>query len=488
MARVEFVGQSRRDSDSPQVEPARLINLYREVSGSTRTTAVLKSVLGTTSKVELPNVFMRAMRVIGGKLYVVLGGKLYRVSKDWTFAEVLSDPEGPEVSIPESARTTITGNNGSICIAAGGEYFVDDGEGLKTVSTGAFSSVGSVEFIGQRTILTERNGRRVQWSAVADAANFDALDFSTTESTDDNNIRGLVINGNYWIFKEGHIEVWALTGGTDFIAPVGNTIDVGLKAFRLVSKFPDGAFFVGSDGIVYITNGGNIAPVSTTAVEADIENATPTDVVYYEDKGHKIACIRFSDRPAWCYDLSTREWHERALGPTHEPWDVVTTVRAWGVWLAGNDLGNVMSLTRNNVDVQGPMVRTAVSQTLEAGKASVSRLEVFAEMGEGSNVQDVPLTVFHEGQAVQTEAGQNLTSAVVPFEVPPMCWLEISKDQGRTWSQEIFRHFGASGDYRHTAVWRALGRSTRTGRFVFRLSVSDPVDRSIYSVCDVELA
>jgi hypothetical protein len=50
--------------------------------------------------------------------------------------------------------------------------------------------------------------------------------------------------------------------------------------------------------------------------------------------------------------------------------------------------------------------------------------------------------------------------------------MQISRDGGRTWGAEMWRSFGAVGNYTARAIWHRLGRS-RDWTFKFR--VTDPV-------------
>ena len=482
LATVEFVGQSRQDVDNRGADPSRLLNLFREPS-SDRTRHVLKSVLGTATFAETSGVFMRAMKEVSGTIYAVAGGSLYSVSSTGVVTTL--------GSVTDSTDTSISGNNGKVTIAAGGNYYVWDGSTLSTPAAGAFSDFGGVEFLGQYTVLTEQGGRRVQWSDAADPTTLGALNFATAESTDDNCVRPVAVSGNLWIFKEQSIEIWYPTGGTDVFAPLsGGTREIGLKAYRLVSKFPNGAFFVGSDGIVYVTNGSNIQPISTTAVESAIEAGGATQAFYYEDEGHKFCVLRFSNRPAWCYDISTGEWHERGEGVNHDAWPMVATVNAYGNWYAGSDLGSIYKLTRNNVDVSGPLMRRAISRTLfDSGRRfRVNLLELYANMGENSLQASVPVYVTDEdGLPIVDEYGYYIALGTTIAEIPlqAQLWIRVSRDHGNTWGPQKSRNFGTLGDYGNRAVWRNMGRF----RFMnVEFSCSAQADLQFYSSSRVELS
>ena len=417
MPYVEFVGQSRKDADFHQASTSRLLNLYREPAEDGY---VLKAVPGTSTFADLNAVFMRDMQEIDGIIYVACGGKLFSV--DSTGTETL-------LGLILDGTTDLSGNNGDVAFSAAGRYYVWDGAALTQPTGGAFTSVGSVEFVGQTTVMTELNGRRFQWSAVADATSLNGLDFATAEGRDDDIIRAVVINGNLWLFKEKSAEIWYQTA-TGFSRVAGGVLDTGLKAFGLVTKFANGAFFIGDDDIAYITSGAGMQPVSTPAVESDIAAGAGVNCFYYEAFGHKFCVIQFSDRAAWVYDISTGEWHNRASGEEYGAWPVITSVKAFGHWHVGGNTGQILRLSESNTDHDGPLYRRAVSRTFRPGQLfKVPRLEFFGVMG-----------------------GPNVSAR------EPEMMLRMSRDTAKTWGNEHWRSFGASGKYETRAVYRNLGQ------------------------------
>ena len=54
----------------------------------------------------------------------------------------------------------------------------------------------------------------------------------------------------------------------------------------------------------------------------------------------------------------------------------------------------------------------------------------------------------------------------------PQIMMQISRDGGHTWGNELWRSFGRVGQYAFRAVWRRLGRSRD---WVFKFRVTDPV-------------
>ena len=221
--KVEFCGAGSRDPDNWQASSSRLVNCYREASQG-KTGHIIKSDLGTTAFSSVSGVFFRAMAEIEGNLYVSCGSALHKI-----------DVSGGAVSLgatADSAEASIAGNNGDVTLCVGGNYYVWDGASLSTPSAGAFSSFGSLDYVGNYTVLTELNGRRFQWSALADAGTLPGLNFSSADGRDDKIIRGAAIGGVFYIFKEKSHEVWYNTGESGanaFQRQAGGVVDTGLK-------------------------------------------------------------------------------------------------------------------------------------------------------------------------------------------------------------------------------------------------------------------
>jgi len=418
MPQIEFVGQSARDGDAITANPSRLINCYREVvvSGG-RSAYNIKSVLGTQDFVSLPNLFIRALSVVGDKLFAAANGTLYEVGADFQDIGTIED----------DAATTIAGNEGKVTVTCGGEYFLWDGATLTNPTPGAFSNFGALDYIGGYTVLTERAGRRFQWSDQADPSDLPGLNFATADGKDDNLIRPLALNGMLYLFKELSYEVWYLTGEAGanvFARQAGGVVDVGLKSHNLITKIQGGAFMVGSDNRAHIISA-NATPVSIPPVETAIRQSTPRACFTYEDEGHTFCVITFVDAPAWVYDVATGEWHERAQGADLQPWAVTCSVLWRGEWHCGNDDGSIRRFARVPSDGALPLVREMTSRTLyqDGQRFRVSELELFPRQG--------------------------LTSGLLE--------LFVSRDGGMTWTEGKAREIGPIGNYAGRVIWRQLG-------------------------------
>ncbi len=455
MAAIEFVGQSAQSQTSPGAGTSRLLNLYREpVTEGDSTRYVLRPVPGQTALHTPDTEFQRAMSWVSGDVYTVSGG----------FLSVLGGDGAPSQlgAVADDENTSIAGNLSNIGVVAGSNYYLWNGTTVSEPTSGAFSSFGSIESVGQRIMLTELGGRRFQWSDVADPTTLGGLNFATTEAGEDVNIRGVALSGNYWIFKERSIEIWYQTGSADqaeaFARVSGGVITTGLKSFNLITKIRGGLFFIGNDNAPVLTTGAGLEYIGSAGVIRSIKDNNPTHCFYFEHEGHKFCVIRFGDRPAWVYNFSSKEWSERSEGHDHGPWDAVaTTQRTAGDWIAAGELGSISQLSNVQHDKGGPLYRRAISRTLwqDAKRFRVPELEFLADMGRVATDEEL--------------------AAV----------MRTSGNKGNTWSTGRQMSLGAQGRYENRVLFRSLGQFRN---LTIRLDITHGYEVPLFSTANLRLA
>lgn len=454
MPKIEFVGSSARDQTNVKGNPSRLVNGYREpmIPGG-KGGFVLRGVMGMDEFVTLPGVFMRDMVPFSGAIYATCGGKLYRVTSAGDVTEagtVIDDP-----------NTTSAENNGTLSIVANSVYVTTTGASVSApIATGAVANAGSVAYLGGYTLVSEKGGRIVQWSGLVNPATFNGTHFASAEITPDPIIRILAFKDALYVFKAAGFERWGITGaaGANAFARIdGAFVEPGLAGFNLITIFPNGFAFVGSDGKVHVFVGGGLQPISTPPVEVALTENTPERMFYYERRGHGFICLIFADAMAWCYDIATGEWHER--GEDGEAWTARAAVRLGSEWYVGTDAGKIARLTPVCRDFGRPLVRRYVSRTLDQSERfSVAKIEAFPRVG---------LDVQGLGDTSEAE--------VV---------LRTSRD-GFTWSEPKPRPVGETGGFRKRVVWRSLGQFREA---TLELSLSCEADLPLLAEVDVEIA
>lgn len=450
MTVVQFVGQSGYDRDNIAGNTSRLVNCYREPT--TEGKFYLKSVLGMEDFSQIGGLFIRDMAEIGGALIVACGGVIWRIPEDGSVSRLFDVPDSPE--------TTISSNNGAITVCAGGDYFLWNGTTATQPAIGAFEDFGSVEFLNHYTLLTERGGRRIQWSSLADPSDLPGLNFATADGRDDVILRGMTLGAYFWVFKEKSHEIWYNAGGGGaeaFGRLPGGVRDVGLADFGLICQIPGSlsgsAFMVGSNGRAFVIGGPDAQRVSTPAVETAIEQCRPQNCVAWEDEGRTFCAIVFRDCPAWVYDATAQEWHERAEGVSQGHWNVARAAKMGGRWFVGRNSGDIAVLRRTNRDGDAPLLREAVSETvrMDGGRPVLREIEVFARQG------------FAEGDVR----------------------LGISRDGGMTWTADKPRPMSPPGKYSGRLIWRNQGQARQ---FTARLRWTAPADLNFSTECRVVLS
>lgn len=449
MARVEFVGSSARDQTNAKANPSRLVNGYREpVMPGGKGPYVLRAVPGMDLLAALPGVFVRDMVNFQSKAFVACGGDLYSVGSDGATTTI--------GTIDDDAATSMAENNGTLTIVAGGVYRTSDGATVTSpIATGAVTDAGSVAYLGGYTLVSELNGRKVQWSGLVDPSTFNALDFASAEITTDPIIRIISFKDALYIFKASGFERWAVTGqsGASAFARIdGAQSEPGLSGFGLITTYPNGFAYVATDGKVYALADG-LRPISTPPVEVALTENAPARLFYYERRGHGFICLVFSDAYAWCYDIATGEWHERA--ESDGPWTAKASVKLGNDWLVGTDSGKVAKLSPVCTDFGMPMVREYTSFTVDnAERFCIDMVEAYPRVG------------------IDKQAAADMSDASVS--------LQMSRDGGFTWGAEKPRNVGATGAYATRLTWRGLGQfRTATARFRLSCEADIPLIASV---------
>jgi hypothetical protein len=452
MAKYSFFTQAARDGSNVAASSEELVNLYPEQApGDARTRINLRSVPGEVVFSDIGDPLVRAAAPANSLFWAVAAGNLYQVGSDGSVTN--------RGAVGNSLETSISGNGANVCVVANGDYSLWDGASLTTPAAGAFSSFGSVAFSDFDTILTELNGRRFQWSDTATPATLDALNFATAEARDGDILRATVDRAQLFLFTEACVEVWRNTGvaGSSRYRRL-TVIDQGrgLKGYHLIASDAFGIFFVANDGVAYILSGSGIMPVSTPAVQTDIEDGAATAAFYYEDRGHKFCVIRFSDRPAWIYDLTTQLWHRRQSGTDREAWGVQRMGTAYGKWLGIDDFGVVIETSRTNSDRGQPLARVMRGKPIymEGRKFSVAEFEALCSVGQSDIGRDAEVM---------------------------MRW---SNDGGQTWRGPRTASIGDLGDYGKEVSFYALGRGES---FTPELVCTDATDVVFYSDANVRM-
>ena len=437
---------------SVNVNAQERLNLYVEVNDDPeKHVLTLYGTPGLSSFVDFGAFPSRGAYQLGNFNYVVNRSTLYRVANDGTTTSL-------GTLLTDSGRVGMSDNGIELIIVDGPNGYI------LTLATNAFAQIAdadfpggdTVTFLNQRFIVNEPETGKFFCSALLNGTSWDALDFATAESDPDNLVAVIAESGQLTLMGAKTCEDWGDSGAADFpYAKVGaGAVEWGLVARWSVTKYMNSLAFLGRNRLgqvqVCLKSGSSVVPISNTQVDTalttygDTSNATG---FAYMVNGHSFYQINFpSVGKSWLYDGQSKSWSPlSSFGSLHR---VQFAVQLLGsIYGADFENGKLYKIEPDTYTDDGqPIVREFVSRHQSAG-AYTFFSEIWIEMESGVGLQ----------------AGQGMD---------PQIMMQISRDGGHTWGNELWRSFGEVGQYGRRAVWRRLGRSRD---WVFKFRITDPV-------------
>jgi hypothetical protein len=331
-------------------------------------------------------------------------------------------------------------------------------------------------------IYVKQNTNRWYISGINDFSVVNALDYATANAFPDDIQAAISIREELWLIGRQTTEVWYDTGAAEFPFErrTGLIVKYGCDA-PLSVAVADNNFLLwlarNEEGarVVVMIDGYEAKIISNEAINAAMNGYDKVDNAFsfvHQWDGHIFFVITFpsADR-TWVYDLTTQAWHERRSELDNElPYVTETRQGRWrpscysyykGKHLVGDfESGNIFKLSRSTYDENGTSItRERTSQVTQSklDRITINSLQIDFEAGKGLN----------------TGQGSD-----------PQIMLEVSRDGGYTWGNELWRSSGKVGEYTHRAKWNRLGTARS---FVFRIRSTDPIYNVVLgAVADVE--
>lgn len=381
--KVIFAAESNAQDRALQNTGERLVNMYPEpVSQEARSPLLLWNVPGmqTFTSAGTAYDFLDLLNVQGGMTYLATTSSATNTQIGGLLSNGFLGPGPSTGQAPDNNEILVEGQN-DIYFCQNGvlrRWQIDPvGATIVGMTGGAFSNDhSSVTVLSGYVITSQRigatTGRLFQWALEGGA--LDALNVATKEGRSDRIVRVMASQGRLYVMGERSFEVWYLTGQAGpaaFERVPGAVFDVGLRGLKLACEYEDRIWFLTDDGAFASLDGISVSPIRSPLLSEALAEGTPTAVFPYEDRGHKFVCIRFSDRPAVCYDLTTGLFHERSTGTALGAWDIVDTAPGYGKWHGYRSGSGALTFTRNAVDeasngvAEAPLTRTIRSRPLE---------------------------------------------------------------------------------------------------------------------------
>ena len=421
-------------------------------------------VYGTPGLVNLGTMPGVIRRMLGTQslLYVVAGSNVYSVSTSY-------------------ARTTIGAlntNSGTVSMANNpSQVVIVDGVNgyVYTPATNTFAQITSPGFPhGANTVtfvsgyfVCEQPGSQYFWvSNLYDGSTWNALAFASAAQYSDNIKAVDALIGNLVLFSEKHTEFWQNVGTSPepFAPIISATSEFGIAAIYsrahvnqticVLAMNPQGA-----PQVVQIA-GYNITVISTPDMDYIMSKmSTVSDAIAlsYMVNGHPMYQITFptADR-SFLYDTASGLWSETQTGLTTKY--STRHIAQHSTYFNGYTV--VSEYNSGNIDRYD-------TATYTDNGAIIPRELITRHGSNNFNVFSIDEIYLDMETGVGLVSGQGSAPCVM---------LEVSKDNGRTYSTPRQLSLGALGNYRQRLIARRFGSSRD---FVFRIRFTDPVQFTI---------
>lgn len=439
-------GKSRRSTVQ------RHANLYAEiVQNPDRSSLMFYPTPGLTLFSSFGASPIRGIISAGEFLYVVYRDRLYKVNSIGSATDV----------------GTLFTNEGRVDLAFNGIHVgIVDGQYMYmyNVTANNFNSVfglvgrpASITYQDSYFIASFANSQQFQISAPYNGLVWDPLDFASSESNPDNLVRAFADHGELILLGQQTTEFWGNSGAADFPYQVirGATVEFGLAAPWSLCKFNDtlAGLFANRLGQVQVMIIAGHSPQKISSQELDyLINSYPTvsdaTAFAYNLGGHPMYQINFpAAGKSWLYDASTTMWSELEYGLQGERHRAEMQVVFNDATLVADYANGTIYRLQADVytDNGAPIAREIISKHFFTNYryVAVHRLQVDFETGVGQSNNSTPQVM-----------------------------LQVSRDNGNTWGNELWQSIGKIGEYLTRVIWWRLGTARD---FVFKLRVTDPV-------------
>lgn len=390
---------------------------------------------------------------------------------------VLWEVNNAGVAINRGVLSTVSGRVGMS--DNGVQIMIVDGTFgyIYNTQTNAFAKITDPDFPANPQTVTFLLGyfiinllasSRFYVSAQYDGLSWDALDFANAETSPDPINTVYESNGELILLGTRTTEFWGASGDLNFPFTLiqGTATKWGIAARYSIAAY-DNSFMClmkgRQSGQVMLAKLNGYLPQKLSTIDFDaIINDYPTvaDATSYSYMlgGHPMFVISFpSAGVSWLYDGSTGIFSKlKSYGQTRH--NAEFSINYLGNTLVFDNLvGRAYKLTADALDDNGASIEKQVIGETVAGQD-----EEFIEV---------------DCMRVDMEVGDGLVSGQ---GVNPQMSLSISRDNGKTYGSEMWKTFGAIGEYGTRVEWRRLGTCRY---FTPLLRCTDPIRVCIVSAC-----
>lgn len=400
--------------------------------------------------------FQEIKQYATGTNNAVVVNKLTDVTADFVTAGVIA---GTVVyNVTTGASATVTAVDGATTLSLTSHIFTNTGETYEVGSNDFPNGATHVEFFDGYFIVNDpSNAGRYQFSASYNGHDWPVEQFATAERSPDE-LQGLAVNGReLWLIGKETAEPWYNAAAPIVpFEPINNGFsEWGCAAPYSIATNNGTLFWLSANqegqGQVVATAGLNTQVISTNAIAAEISKFSKIDDAIgftYTYQRHNFYVLTFptADR-SFVYDTTTQLWHEWSSGGVDK-----RHVANFHIFFDNRHMVGSSEV--------GKMLQLDWDKYTEDGE-NITRLR------RGPYIKgDADEFVFHHKVKMDFETGVGNSDDEYP--VVMLRWT----DDGKTFSNELWRPLGAQGEYYRTVEWRKLGRSKYRA---YEVQITDPV-------------
>lgn len=432
------------------------VNLYAELTTeSERSIAAFYGTPGLELFATMGDTPIRGWIVVGDFIYLVHLDTFWKINNAGVKTNL--------GTIPTTAgRVPMTYNGTQIAFTDGGGarlfVFTIATATLATVTTNVIDTPIDITFQDGYGLLIYADGKFQKTAAYA-FQTLDALEYATAESNPDGLLRIMSNNGEVVLAGTDTLEFWGNTGAPDFpyANQRGTTLEYGLAAPWSFVKYDQSlaGLFKNRMGQVQVMMMAGHAVRKISSPELDYlingySGVSDATAYSYMLGGHPMYQISFpSAMKSWLYDASTDLWSSLQYGlngERHRGEMQVDFLNKPSV--ADYATGAIYTVSPDVTTDDGTVIaREIITRHIPGGgdRIAIHKLQVDFEVGVG------------------TATGQGSD---------PQAMLQVSKDSGKTWGNELWADMGLIGAGLTRVIWRRLGSGFD---WTFKIRITDQV-------------
>jgi hypothetical protein len=464
-APLNLFGLGQR-SVSPNVTGGHRLNMYYQINQDADKCQV--NAIGTPGLLPFTTVSGSKSRGVhwlesNNALYVVQYNVLYEITQSGTITNrgnLRNNDISTGVSMANNGKQLliVTGVAAYLYVIAT-QAFTDITITLPDYGVAGTSVAGTCCFLDSYFIINQVGSGQFWVSNSYDGSIWGSLNFATAESNPDNLQAVVADKGKLVLIGTSSTEVWVNTGALAFpyqrvqgaisqsgIAAVFSLTNINNSVVGLVRNKQGMLAVAALNGYIW-------EPLSSPDMDYIFTNYTsPSDAVAfgYAMNGRAFYQINFvTAGKTWLFDFQSNAWSQlKSSGISNH---LALYGCAFGDKFIVTDYanGNLYQLSDSTYTDNGAYIERELTSkhlyTPSLNYLSIRRIRVDFEGGVGLIL------------------GQGLLPTVM---------IQISRDNGHTWGNEMWTDIGTQGDYQQRAEWRRLGQSRD---WLFKLRITDPV-------------